>query len=145
MEARLDDLSLRTLIKENGEMKEINAVRRRGIGVTAYWRGVVGFSYTAQLRKDALKECVGRSVSIARSSQKIAKLAMEFEGRTAKNARLRLKYRKHPKDVSLSEKKRMIDIATKIAHEKAENVSSIMGAYGELSGEKYFVNSDDWG
>ena len=40
VEARFDDFQLRTLIKENQKMKETNINRRRGIGITAYYKGV---------------------------------------------------------------------------------------------------------
>ncbi|MCK5184411.1 MAG: hypothetical protein KAQ95_08905, partial [Candidatus Heimdallarchaeota archaeon] len=54
IEARYDDLQLRTLIKENQKIKETNINRRSGLGVTAYYKGVSGFSYTANLEKKAV-------------------------------------------------------------------------------------------
>jgi TldD protein len=143
VEARLDDLSLRTLIKENEQIKEINIVRRKGVGITTYWDGVVGYSYSARLKKDALRECVRRSVGIARSSGKVARLKMDFERKAARKAALTLKCKKHPRDVPLEDKKEMVDIATDTAKEKGENVSSVLGLYGELSGNKFITNSDD--
>ena len=43
IEARLDDLQLRTLVKENQKIKETNINRRRGIGIVAYYKGVHGY------------------------------------------------------------------------------------------------------
>jgi len=48
IEARYDDLQLRTLVKENQKIKETNLNRRRGVGVVAYYQGVPGYSYTGK-------------------------------------------------------------------------------------------------
>ena len=57
VEARYDDLQLRTLVKENQKIKETNLNRRRGLGIVAYYQGVPGYSYTASLDRKAVEEC----------------------------------------------------------------------------------------
>lgn len=142
-ELRFDDLSLRTMIKENEQIKEINLIKRCGIGISTYFKGVVGYSYTAELTQKALREAVKRSFGIAKASSRIAKLKLELdEQRPSKSAKEEMKFRKHPSELSLLEKKEMLDRITSSAKENGKRISSVIGLYGELFGEKMFTNSE---
>jgi len=144
IEARYDDLQLRTLIKENQKIKETNINRRSGLGVTAYYKGVSGFSYTANLEKKAVKECVKSAFGIAKASSSIAKLKLDIEKRekSSKVHDLKLPVKKHPKDFDLGYKIDLMDRIETAALADADWIKSSMALYGEFYGSKYFMNSD---
>ena len=106
IEARLDDLQLRTLVKENQKIKETNLNRRRGIGIVAYFKGVPGYSYTANVNRNAVKACVENALGIAKASAEIASIKLDFNRRkkSTKVHDLKLTVNKHPKDFELDYK-----------------------------------------
>ncbi|MEA2071714.1 MAG: TldD/PmbA family protein [Asgard group archaeon] len=144
IEARYDDLQLRTLIKENQKIKETNINRRRGIGIVAYYQGVSGYSYTASLDKKAIKECVKNALGIAKASADIAAIKLDFERRekTTKEHDLTLSIKKHPRDFALDYKIDLMDRVEETARGDVDWVKSSQASYGEFYGKKYFKNSD---
>lgn len=144
IEARYDDMQLRTLVKENLKIKETNINRRRGIGVTAYYKGVSGYSYTASLEKKDIKACVQNAYGIAKASADIASIKLDFKNRdkTTKVHDLKLDVKKHPKDLELSYKLDLLERIEKAAIADADWVKSSRALYGEFYGEKYFMNSE---
>lgn len=142
VEARAEEVSQLVMVRENDQIKETNVVRRKGIGITSHYKGVTGYSHTAKLDRDSLKECAARSFGIAKASEKIALLRLEFPPAPKKSDSLSAALKKHPRTVEIAAKKAMLDEATKAAKEHGESVSSIIGMYGELYGERSFSNSE---
>ncbi|NHJ32980.1 MAG: TldD/PmbA family protein [Asgard group archaeon] len=144
VEARIDDLQLRTLIKENKKIKETNINRRSGLGITTYYKGVSGYSYTANLEKKAVKECVKNAFGIAKASSSIAKLKLVVDKRekTSKVHDLKLSMKKHPKDFDLGYKIDLMDRIETAALADADWIKSSQARYGEFYGSKYFMNTD---
>ena len=147
VEARFEDLRSRTLIREKDTMKDVLSSRRRGIGITAYYKGVTGFSYTTALTQYDVKETVLRAVKIAKATEPTAKLRLPFEkGDNLPDMRtpLELKVKKHPSDFGLDYKKDLIDRAsdTVLSFDNPK-VSSLLGKYGELSGIKMLYTSEN--
>jgi TldD protein len=144
IEARYDDLQLRTLIRENQKTKETNINRRRGIGITAYYKGVSGYSYTASLDRDAVKICVLNALGIAKASADIASIKLDFDKRkkTTKVHDLKLDVKKHPKDIDLSYKLELLERIENAAIADSDWIKSSRALYGEFYGEKYFMNTD---
>ncbi|MHA1212556.1 MAG: TldD/PmbA family protein, partial [Candidatus Heimdallarchaeota archaeon] len=139
-----DDLQLRTLIKENQKIKETNLNRRRGIGITAYYKGVSGFSYTASLDRPAVKKCVENALGIAKASAEIATIKLDFDKRekTVKVHDLKLPVKKHPKDFELTYKLDLMDRVETAALAESDWIKSSRAMYGEFYGSKYFLNTD---
>ena len=112
IEARFEDLKSQVLIREKDTLKDVLSARRRGIGITAYYKGVQGFSSTADLSQNEIKETAIRAVKIARVSEPIAQLRLPFE----KDSNLpdmqtpvEQKVTKHPSRFDLSFKKELVD------------------------------------
>ena len=142
VEARFDDLSIREILMEKTVVKDVKTLRRVGIGINTYYRGATGYSFAVDLSKNAIAEAATRSVNIARASSAIAEVRVEpGEVTPSKSKNLKLKVRKHPKDFSLDFKKNMILRAIESSKEHGKHISSITGRYGELYGEKAFLNS----
>jgi len=144
IEARFDDLQLRTLVKENQKIKETNLNRRRGIGIVAYYQGVPGYSYTASLDKKAVQECVTNALGIAKASSSIAMIKLDFDRRekTTKVHGLKLPVKKHPNDFELDYKFDLLNRIEAAAIEDVDWIKSSRAYYGEFYGSKYFMNSD---
>lgn len=141
IEARFEDLTLKTLIKEKDTMKEVINNRRLGIAVTAYFKGVQGFSYTASIDRGDISETVARATKIAKASEPAARLRLPFDS-DAKLPDIRTPLipkhiRKHPLDFDLEFKKGLVDRAVdQVKSFKDPEANSVIGRYGELTGLK---------
>jgi TldD protein len=142
VEARFDDFFIREILVEKKVVKDVKTLRRTGMGLYTYYRGATGYSFTVDLSKKAIEEAAARSVNIAKASSATARTKVE-PGETApsKSKKLRLEVKKHPKDFPLSFKKDMILRAVEASEEHGKHIASITGKYGELYGEKIFINS----
>jgi TldD protein len=144
IEARYDDLQLRTLVRENQKIKETNLNRRRGIGIVAYYKGVSGYSYSASLDKKAVENCVKDAFGIAKASADVATIKVEFDPREKANKDhdLKLSVKKHPKDFELDYKIDLMNRVESAAIGDVDWIKSTRALYGEFYGQKYFINSD---
>ncbi len=150
VEARFDDLTLRTLQRTDDIWKDIQIKSRSGVAVTCYLDGVSGFSFTADLDWSDVRACVERAFKMARASTGAATLRLPFENRppvkSTSSDILRVKV--HPRDRDLSVKTEMVNRAVESAREHGKNIRNVRGLYGELFGQKVLVNSDgsriDW-
>ncbi len=143
VEARYDDLTLRTLLRENQEFRDMTTVRRRGLGVAVYFRGAVGYSYTATLGSSAAREAAEKALSLARGSSHILEINQDPGHRprvTKKDVKVPMA--KRPSEVSLEEKRDMVKEGSEAAYEHGEAISSVVARYGEMTGTKAFVNSE---
>ncbi|MFO7835198.1 MAG: TldD/PmbA family protein [Candidatus Thorarchaeota archaeon] len=150
VEARYEDLTLRTLDRTDDTWKEIQSKSRRGVGVTCYVEGVSGFSFTASLEKGDLEAATERSYRMAKASAGAAKLKLPFDERPAvkSSASDTRSVKIHPRERELSFKTDMVNRAVETAREHGENIKNVRGLYGELFGQKLLTNSDgsvvDW-
>lgn len=142
VEARFDDLSIREILVEKKIVKDVKSLRRVGVGIYTYHHGATGYSFAVDLSKKAIAEAAARSVNIAKASSAIAQAKVEpGDVAPSKSKQLKLKVKKHPRDFPLSFKKDMILRAVESSEEHGKHISSITGRYGELYGEKMFINS----
>ena len=142
VEARFDDLFIREILVERKIVKDVKTLRRVGIGISSHYRGATGYSFSVDLSKKGIAEAATRSVNIAKASSAIAEMKVELgETLPSRSKKLELGAKKHPKDFPLDFKKDMILRAVESSEEHGKNISSITGRYGELHGEKMFVNS----
>jgi TldD protein len=143
VEARGDDLSSREIRTEMTEVKDVKTMRRVGVGVTVYNEGATGYSFTAEISKQAIEDATKRAFRIANASSKIAKTKVDpGEAKLNTQKALKLAVKKHPKDFALTSKKDLVLRAVESAMDHGKHVSSITCSYGELVGEKSFMNSE---
>jgi TldD protein len=142
VEARFDDLLAREILVENKQVRDVKNVRRAGIGIHTFYKGSTGYSFSVDLSKKAISEAAVRSLKIAKTSSTISQMKLEpGESPPSKTKKPELKVKKHPKDFPLQFKKEMILRAVESSDEHGKQISSITGRYGELYGEKTFINS----
>ncbi len=149
-EARLDNLVLRTLLRINDTWKDVILRSRSGIGVTCYYGGVSGYSFTASESKKEQEETVTKAYKMAKASASAASLKLDFSKRPAVKSRKSdtLPIKIHPRTHDLSYKTDMVNRVVDTAREYGKNITNITAAYGELHGQKLFTNSEgsivDW-
>jgi TldD protein len=142
VDARFDDLLIREIHTEKRLVRDVKALHRTGIGISVTFNGCIGYSFTVDLSKKSVVEAASKAFKIA----KVASLTTESrvalkEGPVNRQRELRLDVKRHPKDLSLSDKKDLVLRAVESAQEHGKDVSYIGGSYGELYGKKNFTNS----
>ncbi len=142
IEARFDDLQLTTIDMTNDILKRSSSIHRKGIGVMAYYQGTPGYSFTPELNTEAVKEATFNAVGLAKSTDSRNKMKLGFERTKGIKDKVKPLIKKHPKDFEFNDKLELIKRGIAAIKENAD-ISSTTGLYGELYGEKFFVNSDD--
>ncbi len=143
VEARSDDFYIREIRTEMDEVRDVKNIRRVGIGINVYYNGASGYSFETNPSKKAIEIATKRAYKIAKASSKAAEVKIDpGEAPSHKQKELELEVKKNPKDSLLSLKKDLVLRAVETAQEYGENIASITGRYGELFGQKQFMNSE---
>jgi len=141
-QARFDDQSVRTITAEDKDVRDVKSVRRTGVGISAFFRGSGGYSFTVELSKKALADAAKRAFNIAKATSLVSREKLRLaEFPEFKQKEMRLDLKKHPKDVSLEFKKDLIMRAIESSRDHGKEIASISAAYHELYGERCFVDS----
>ncbi|NWF96222.1 MAG: hypothetical protein HXY34_08765, partial [Candidatus Thorarchaeota archaeon] len=74
VEARYEDLSLRTLQRSDDVWKDLIVRLRTGFSITCYVDGVSGFSFTPSSKREDLLAATDRAVRMAKASASVATL-----------------------------------------------------------------------
>lgn len=152
IDARYDNLTLRTLQRINDIWKDVTTINRAGVGITAYYEGARGYAFTGSTDLRIVEETVKRAVKLAKATASAVSLKLEFDNGDAINsgsADLNTHLIKnHPMEVELDFKIDIVNRALEAAREHGKNINTIRSLYGELYGQKLFTNSDhsilDW-
>ncbi|MFW9844862.1 MAG: PmbA/TldA family metallopeptidase, partial [Candidatus Thorarchaeota archaeon] len=144
VEARYDDLTLRTLQRINDIWQDIQVKSRMGFAITAYIDGVSGFSFTPSTEMKDIKLATENAYKMAKASSNAAKLKLPFDRRDAVKSKESdtPSVKIHPSDRDLASKIDMVNRGVESAREHGENIMTTRGLYGELYGPKLLVNSD---
>jgi len=151
VEARYDDLTLRTLQRINDIWQDIEVKSRMGFAITAYADGgVSGFSFTPSTELKDIKLATENAYKMAKASSGAAKLKLPFDRRDAVKSKKSdtPSVKIHPRDRDLAYKIDMVNRGVESAREHGENIMTARGLWGELYGPKLVANSDgseiDW-
>ncbi|MFX1565455.1 MAG: TldD/PmbA family protein [Promethearchaeota archaeon] len=154
VEARFDDFTLRTLrrikTRSNDTWKDILSKSRTGIGITCYFDGTPGYSFTASEEPKDVEETAKRAFRMAKAASTAASLKLGFERRPEVKSKPSdtLSVKIHPDTKPQEFKMDLINRMVETASEHGKEVENITGAYGELYGQKIFTNSEgsniDW-
>jgi len=150
VEARFDDLTLRTLLRVNDTWKDVALGSREGFGVACYFSGASGYSFTSSGGREELETAVERAFRIAKASAKVVSLRLDFEQRPAVKSKRSEAYplKIHPQARDLAYKTDLVNRAVDSARAFGESIANVTGMYGELYGHKMFANSEgsstDW-
>ncbi len=150
VEARFDDLILRTLQRVNDVWKDMILRSRAGIGVVCYYGGASGYSFTPSDDKKELEKTVSRAVKMAKASARAVSLKLDFDRRPPIKSQESDTFpvKIHPRTENLGYKTKLVNRAIDTAREFGSDISNVTGMYGELYGRKLFTNSEgsivDW-
>lgn len=152
VEARYDDLYLRTLQRINDNWKDIIVRSRAGVGITCYYKGASGYAYTASTGGKDIEDTVKRAFKLAKASEPAVSLKLEFDSlpavKTNTSGLPSSLIKIHPRSKGLDYKIDMVNRVIESAREHGKNINTVRGLYGELFGQKLFTNSDgsvlDW-
>jgi len=143
VDARYDELLLRTIIKENERIEECKTIKRAGVGFNVYYKGATGYAFSANLSPTALEKASNDALGIARASSHGVKITSEVDPLTPEtNISLRLKIKEPAWLVDISDKFELLSRVEESAKENGENITSLRVMYGDVSGEKLFTNSE---
>ena len=141
IEARYDDLQLTTINLTNDIIKQSSSNNRKGIGILVYFKGTPGYSFTPELSQEGVKEATKRAVKFAKSTDVRNKIKLDFDKIPEVKDNIEAKVKKNPKDFEFNEKLDMLKRGIEQIKEQV-NATTTIGLFGELYGEKYFVNSE---
>jgi len=150
VEARFDDLVLRTLNRINDNWKDVILRSRAGTGITCYYGGASGYSFTASEGKKELRETVSRAFKMAKAAAGAATIKLSFDRRPKIKSQKAEKFpvKIHPSTKDLTYKTDLVNRAVENAKEFGKKISNVTGLYGEMYGHKLFTNSEgstvDW-
>ncbi len=150
VEARFEDLTLRTLHRVKDTWKDIILRSRMGIGVVCYYAGASGYSFTSSDDSKELEKVVSKAFKMAKVSSEAATLKLDFDKRPPVKSTKSDSYkvRVNPQSKDLDYKTDLVNRLIDSALDSGQNISNITGLYGELYGRKLFTNSDgsvvDW-
>jgi TldD protein len=143
IEARYDDLLIRTIIKDNERIQECKTMKRTGVGFNVYYQGATGYAFSADLSTTALKQSAVSALGIAKAGSSAISIKSEIEPMDPiKSIRPKPEIREPAWLAEDNEKMEILSRIETSAKENGENIASMKAQYGELSGEKIFTNSE---
>ncbi|HDZ18589.1 hypothetical protein LCGC14_1020210 [marine sediment metagenome] len=143
VDARYDELLLRTIIKENERIEKYKTIKRAGVGFNVYYKGATGYAFSANLSIASLEQSAISALGIAKACAPAISIKSEIEPLDPiKNVHLKPEIREPAWLVEGDEKMELLSRMENSAKENGESISSLRVFYGELSGEKIFTNSE---
>ncbi len=143
VEARYDELLLRTIIKDNERIQECKAMKRAGVGFNVYYKGATGYAFSADLSKTILEQSAISALGIAKASASAVSIKSEIEPlEPIKNEYFKPNIREPAWLVENDEKLEILSRMEDSMKEYGKDIASLKALYGELSGEKLFSNSE---
>lgn len=143
VDARYDELLLRTIIKENERIEECKTIKRAGVGFNVYYKGATGYAFSADLTPEALEKSSNDALGIAKASSYAIKIKSEVEPlEPIINVNLKPKIKEPAWLVDIDDKMELLNRVENSAREYGKNIASLRVMYGEVSGEKIFTNSE---
>jgi TldD protein len=148
VEARFDDLTLRTLrrikTKKADTWKDIILKARTGTGITCYFDGTPGYSFTASEDPKNIEETVSRAYRMAKAASTAATLKLDFDERPSVKSKPAdsISVKIHPRVKGQEYKMDLVNRMVDSAFDVGKEIENITGAYGELTGQKLFTNSE---
>ncbi len=142
VEVRGEDTITGEIRAVNEEIRIVSKMRNIGIGVRVFCEKGVGFSFSNVLDKENIFRTVTTALKIARASKKrtLIKLDMAEVETTVMNKHTSVC--KHPKDISLDEKKDLCLRLCKTARKLSSRVANVTSSFMEYHGRLYYANSE---
>jgi len=141
-EAKGDDTSALNISATNKEIRTVSEIRNLGIGIRALYEKSYGFSFSNILDEENIFRAAETAVKIAKASTK--KTLIDFKPAQVKAIREKKNTQvdRHPKDVSLEDKRELCQRANMAAMEIGKNIANVDSVFGEYYGTIHYANSE---
>jgi TldD protein len=126
----------------NKEIRTVSEVSNVGVGVRTFYKKSSGFSFSNVLDEENIFRAVETAMKIARASTK--KTLVDFKPAPVKTLQEKktMNVDKHPKEVSLEDKKELCLRENRTAMEVSRSISNVNSAFGEYYGTIYHASSE---
>jgi len=141
-EAKGEDTTTRNIEAVNKETRTVSQIRNMGIGVRAYWGKANGFSFSNMLDRESVLRAAEAAVRIAKVSSRKTLMKLSLAEVKAVKEKKATNASRHPKDVSLDEKKDLCLRQCQTAMEAGKQIANVRSIFGEYHGTIYYANSE---
>ncbi|MFX0067064.1 MAG: hypothetical protein ACFFC7_33440, partial [Candidatus Hermodarchaeota archaeon] len=148
--ARMDDINIHMMTRVNDIWRDITGMNRRGLGISCYYKGAVGYSFLTSTDKRSIHNAVQRAFKVAKTSIPYISSPMvieEIEPLQKQQSDI-FKVKKSMFEHSKPEKMEIIDSILNNFTKNTDDVQSKEGYLHESYGKKVVVTSDrsfiDW-
>ena len=141
-EVKGEDTITRNIEAIKNEIRTVSEIHNIGMGVRVFYGKGNGFSFSNVLDEENVFRAVDTAMKIAKASTKKTLIKFKLaEAKTVKEKKS-VNVNKHPKDVSLDEKKDLCLRQCKTAMEMSKYITSTTSAFGEYHGTIYYTNTE---
>ncbi|MFP3985060.1 MAG: TldD/PmbA family protein [Candidatus Bathyarchaeia archaeon] len=142
VEAKAEDTVTGNIEAVDNEIRTISESRNIGIGIRVFSGKGSGFSFSNILDQKNMFEAAETALKIAKASTRKTLMKLKLAAITPHQEKKTLQVSKHPKDVSLDEKKNLCLRQCKTAMEKSKQIANATSMYGEYYGAIHYSNSE---
>jgi len=141
-EVKGEDTETRSIQAINKEIRTVSEIRNVGVGVRVFYGKGSGFSFSNILDEENVFRAVETAMKIARASTKRTLMKMKLATVETVKDKKSVNVTKHPKDVSLNEKKDLCLRQCETAEETSNRIVNATSMFGEYHGTIYYANSE---
>ncbi len=141
-EAKGEDTITRQIEVVNKETRTVSQIRNIGIGVRAYVGKANGFSFSNILDQESVIRAAEAAVKIAGASSKKTLMKLSLAEVKAVNEKKTTSVGKHPRDVSLDEKKDLCLRQCQTAMGVGKQIANVRSIFGEYHGVIHYANTE---
>jgi TldD protein len=142
VEAKGEDTITRSIEAVNKEIRTVSQIHNIGIGVRVFYNKGIGFSFSNILSEEEIFHAVETAMKIARASTRKALMKLDLATVQPVNDKKSTNVDKHPRDVSLDEKKDLCLRQCKTAMGKSKQIANAASMFGEYYGTIFYSNSE---
>ncbi|MDI6847817.1 MAG: TldD/PmbA family protein [Candidatus Bathyarchaeia archaeon] len=126
----------------NNEIRTVSEIRNVGIGIRVFYGKSSGFSFSNVLDETNVFHAVDTAMQIARASTKKTLIKFNLAAVNPIEEKKLTNVNKHPKEVSLDDKKDLCLRQCKTAMAISKSIANTTSGFGEYYGTIYYANSE---
>jgi TldD protein len=141
-EVKGEDTKTLSIEAINNEIRTVSEIRNIGIGVRVFHGKSSGFSFSNVLDKTNVFHAVDTAMKIVRASAKKTLIKFNLAAVNPIEEKKLTKVSRHPKEVSLDDKKDLCLRQCKTAMEISKSIANSRSGFGEYHGTTYYANTE---
>lgn len=141
-EVKGEDTTTRNIEAVNKEIRKVSEIHNIGIGVRVFYGKGNGFSFSNILDQENVFRATETAMKIARASTKKTLIKLKLATVPTIKEKKTTNVTKHPKEISLDEKKDLCLRQCKTAMEQSKQIANTTSRFGEYHGTIHYTNSE---